>query len=105
MPPHPPDTAPVIHIARSSHELAPVDPSEWCETGPTAILTAMSSCVPNLGPRQRRRRLAFGLISLIIAAVLAAVLAAAEASTVVRAVVALPLYGSALGFLQHREKT
>jgi riboflavin transporter FmnP len=100
-----PDAAPVIHIARSSHELAPVDLSEWCATGPTAILTAMSSCVPNIGPGQRRRRLVFGLISLIIAAVLAAVLAAAEASIVVRAVVALPLYASALGFFQHREKT
>jgi uncharacterized membrane protein len=65
----------------------------------------MSSCVPNIGPRQRRRRLVFGLISLIIAAVLAAVLADAEASIVVRALVALPLYASALGLLQHREKT
>ena len=103
--PNSPDTAPVIHIARSSHDFAPVDQSEWCETGPTAILTAMSTCIPNLGPGQRRRRLVFGLVSLIIAAVLAAVLAAAEASIVVRAAVALPLYASTLGFLQHREKT
>jgi hypothetical protein len=79
--------------------------AEWCGVDSTAILTPMSACVPNIGPKQQRRRLVLGAVSLVLAAVLAATLAAADASIVARAIVALPLYAAALGFLQHDGKT
>jgi hypothetical protein len=65
----------------------------------------MSASVPNIGPRQQRRRLASGLVSLVLSAALAGVLVGIDASIAVRSLVVLPLYAAALGFLQHREKT
>lgn len=63
----------------------------------------MEVCVANLGPRQRRRRLLSGVASLAVAILAAAALAGAPAPA--RALVALPLFGAALGFLQYLEKT
>ena len=82
-----------------------MDLTEWCETDATAIVTAMSVSVPNIGPQQLRRRLTGGVVSLVISTVLAAALAAADASVAARAIVALPVYAAALGFLQYRAKT
>jgi hypothetical protein len=65
----------------------------------------MHACIPNIGPKQQRRRLILGGLGLVAAAALAATLAAADAPVAMRAIVALPLYGAALGFFQHREKT
>lgn len=79
--------------------------SEWCEAVTAAILSAMSACVPNIGPRQQRRRLASGLVSLALSAALAGLLAGIDASIAVRSLIVLPMYAAALGFLQHRDKT
>jgi hypothetical protein len=65
----------------------------------------MEACVPNIGPAQRRRRLVFGTGALVVAAGAALALAAIHASLIIRALVVLPLYGAALGFLQYRERT
>ena len=65
----------------------------------------MLACTPNIGTAQRRRRLLSGAALFMGAAVLAAALAAANASIVLRSIIALPLYGAALGVLQYREKT
>jgi hypothetical protein len=65
----------------------------------------MDACIPNIGRVQRRRRLILGIGALVVAAAVAAVLAAADAHLLIRALVALPLYGAALGFLQYREST
>ena len=65
----------------------------------------MDACVPNIGARQQRRRLILGGASLAAGVALALALAAADAALLLRALVALPLYGAALGFFQFREKT
>jgi hypothetical protein len=65
----------------------------------------MHTCIPNIGPRQRRRRLVSGFLSLAAAVALAAALAVATAPLLLRATLFLPLYGAALGFLQYRERT
>lgn len=64
-----------------------------------------SVCIANIGPRQRRARLRFGLV---MAVVTVAALAAALLLPVPRAarlLVFLPAWMAALGILQHREKT
>jgi hypothetical protein len=65
----------------------------------------MHACIPNIGPRQQRRRLALGAAAAVASAALALILAFADASVVLRTAVAVPLYGAALGFFQYREKT
>ena len=65
----------------------------------------MQACIPNIGPKQQRRRLLLGAVSLAAAVAAAAAFAAAGAGIAARALVALPLYGAALGFFQFREKT
>lgn len=66
----------------------------------------MQACIPNIGPRQRRRRLVLGIASFAAAAALgAAVLALGSPSYWLRAAVFLPLYGGMLGVLQYRERT
>ena len=63
----------------------------------------MEPCVPNIGPRQRARRLTSGLTALCGAAVLAFVLA--SAAIWLRALVLLPLLAAAYGVFQYLEKT
>lgn len=63
----------------------------------------MEPCVPNIGPRERARRLAFGLLSLAAAAVLALLLARSPLWE--RGFVFLPLLGAAYGTFQYLEKT
>ena len=61
--------------------------------------------IPNIGPRGQRQRLTFGLVSLGAAALLGGVLVALGAARGWRAVLFVPLWLSALGFFQAREKT
>ncbi|HEX9710241.1 MAG TPA: hypothetical protein VGB42_09790 [Candidatus Thermoplasmatota archaeon] len=63
----------------------------------------METCVANIGPAGRRRRLRQGIASLALAVILA--VAVVGAPVAVRATVVLPLFGAALGFFQFREKT
>ncbi|MBR9989504.1 MAG: hypothetical protein KFH98_07100 [Gemmatimonadetes bacterium] len=65
----------------------------------------MDARIPNIGPKQRRHRLLRGAVILVAAGALATALAVADAHAAVRALVALPLYGAMLGFVQYREKT
>jgi len=65
----------------------------------------MQACIPNLGRPQRRRRLMLAAFGLAAAVALAATLAALGASVIVRAIIVVPFYTAALGFLQYREKT
>ena len=61
--------------------------------------------IPNIGPRGQRQRRTLGLVSLAVAVLLAGVLVAAGVPRAWRAVVFVPLWLSALGFFQAREKT
>jgi len=61
--------------------------------------------IPNIGPRGQRQRLTFGLVSLGAAVLLAGVLVTVGVPRGWRAVVFVPLWLSALGFFQARQKT
>jgi hypothetical protein len=62
-------------------------------------------CVVNLGPRQRRIRRIFGVVGLLVAVAAAGALFAFDAPRWSRVALVLPLWISALGFFQAREKT
>jgi hypothetical protein len=64
---------------------------------------AMDPCVPNIGRRERRRRLTFGLLSFAVAAVLALLLA--RSPVWLRALVFLPSLTAAYGVFQYLDKT
>ena len=63
----------------------------------------MQPCIPNIGPRGQRRRLAFGLATLVGTAAVAPLLAGSPGW--LRALVFLPLLGAAHGIFQYLEKT
>lgn len=64
-----------------------------------------SDCIPNIGPGERRKRLRSGLAAWAVAALILALLLATDAHTLWRLLLILPLWGGAIGFFQHREKT
>ena len=68
-------------------------------------VVSAQACVANIGPRQRRQRLVFGVIALAAGAVILAGLLAADAPRATRLLGALPFWAAMLGFLQYREKT
>jgi hypothetical protein len=62
-------------------------------------------CVPNIGPRQRRRRMTFGVFFLLAGAALAGVLLAQDASRSSRLLAFVPFWIGAIGIVQATEKT
>jgi hypothetical protein len=62
-------------------------------------------CIANIGPKERRRRLRFGLITLGVSAVIAAALVISPLPAFLRLVLFLPLAAGASGIFQWREKT
>lgn len=64
-----------------------------------------AACVPNIGPRQRRRRLVVGVAAIVASVVALGLLLATDSPRVARLLAALPFWSGALGILQHREKT
>jgi hypothetical protein len=62
-------------------------------------------CVMNIGPREQRKRLEFGVNALCVAQLLAAFLIIAAVPRVWLLVVALPLWIAGSGIFQYREKT
>lgn len=64
-----------------------------------------AQCIANIGPRERRRRLVFGLVSLVVGALALAVLVALDVSRVWRLLLFVPFAGATVGYFQAREKT
>ncbi|MFL5733829.1 MAG: hypothetical protein ACJ78Q_11565 [Chloroflexia bacterium] len=62
-------------------------------------------CVANIGPRQRRQRLSFGLVSLAVGVGLAAVLIVLHAPPLLRLGLFVPFVLGTSGFFQAYEKT
>lgn len=62
-------------------------------------------CRMNIGPRERRKRAAFGLVMVAVGLVLAVALWALGVSRTWRLVVFAPLWIGALGVFQARAKT
>jgi hypothetical protein len=71
----------------------------------THQMETATACVINIGPRERRKRFAFGLALLGVSVVLGAVLVVSGVPRPWRLTLFLPLWGAALGFFQAREKT
>lgn len=64
-----------------------------------------AACVPNIGPRQRRRRLVVGVGAVVASVVVLTALLATDTPRAARLLAALPFWAGALGFLQYRERT
>lgn len=62
-------------------------------------------CIANISPRERQKRLNFGLLALGIGVVLLVFLLGSEASRWWRLVLLLPFFGGMVGIFQWRDKT
>ena len=72
---------------------------------PTGDSEAGGICIPNISPRERRRRLVGGVIMFVISLAILAVLMATGVDRWWRLAL-LPLFwGTAVGFFQWRDKT
>jgi hypothetical protein len=69
------------------------------------VVTSHSICIPNIGPRERRRRLVGGFVFLLITACVGGGLILFNAPRPWRLLVFLPAWASALGFFQASAKT
>jgi hypothetical protein len=65
----------------------------------------MTTASANIGPRERRKRLSFGVMLLSASLVAAAIMIHAGAARGWRVLLILPLWAAALGFFQARERT
>jgi hypothetical protein len=65
----------------------------------------MSTCIPNIGPRERHRRQVVGVVMLGIAVTLAAALVLFGAPRVWRLLVVVPAWIAGIGLFQVKEKT
>ena len=68
-------------------------------------MTEGAACVPNIGPRERRKRLFAGMAGLAVGVGLALILISAGVGQAWRLVLFLPYWFGALGVFQAREKT
>jgi fatty acid desaturase len=62
-------------------------------------------CMPNIGPRERKKRARFGMVALVVAVAAAGAMFALHSPRWSRVALFVPLAGAMLGFLQAREKT
>jgi uncharacterized membrane protein len=63
------------------------------------------TCIPNIGPRERRRRLMVGIAMFAIAVLVAAGLVLADAPRAWRLFVLFPAWVGSIGVFQAKEKT
>jgi hypothetical protein len=69
------------------------------------MATSQPLRVANIGPRERRKRLVFGMAAIGIGAVIALLLILIHAPLAWRLPLFLPLFAGALGVFQARDKT
>ncbi len=62
-------------------------------------------CIANIGPKQRRMRLNFGLVAAAAGVAFVAVTAFTGLPAWTRLAAFVPFFGAALGFFQYKEKT
>ena len=62
--------------------------------------SADAACVPNIGRRERHKRLVFGVVSLGVAAVATTALIAFDASRAWRLVLLFPFWAGTIGIFQ-----
>lgn len=71
----------------------------------TPASEAAAVCVVNIGPRERRRRMRFGIVLLVAGACLTALLVGLQADRPWRLLLFLPFWAGSVGVLQAREET
>ena len=64
-----------------------------------------STCIPNIGPREQRRRLVVGIAMCAVAIIVAGGLVLAGAPRAWRLFVLFPAWVGSIGLFQAREKT
>ena len=92
-----PGTSPVTTAPLLSQRAGRASPSE---RKPEQVV-----CLENIGPRERRKRIGFGVILLVASLGLAAVVVLTGVNRWWRLALFLPLAGSAIGFFQAFERT
>lgn len=68
-------------------------------------MIAAESCIANIGARERRKRLVFGVVALSLSVVISAIFVAQGVRPVWRLSLFVPLFAGALGFFQSRDRT
>jgi hypothetical protein len=64
-----------------------------------------SVCIANIGPRERHKRLIFGIAALAVSIVISFLFVFYGVRPVFRLPLFVPLYAGALGFFQARDRT
>lgn len=64
-----------------------------------------SGPIANIGPRERSKRLVFGIAAFTVSVVIAVLCAVTRAPPLVRLPLFFPLFFAALGFFQARDRT
>lgn len=64
-----------------------------------------SVCIANIGPRERRKRLVFGMVTLAASVVISFLFVFYGVRSVFRLFLFVPLFVGALGFFQYRDRT
>jgi hypothetical protein len=68
-------------------------------------MNAGESCIVNIGPRERQKRLVFGMTALFLSVVISAIFVIEGVRPVWRLTLFIPLFAGALGFFQARDRT
>jgi hypothetical protein len=68
-------------------------------------MTTGESCMANIGPREQRKRLIFGVTALFLSVVISAIFVIEGVRPIWRLVLFVPLFAGALGFFQARDRT
>jgi len=68
-------------------------------------MNAGESCIANIGPRERQKRLVFGGTALFLSIVISAIFAFEGVRPIWRLTLFVPLFAGALGFFQARDRT
>ncbi|HEY3745426.1 MAG TPA: hypothetical protein VGL17_04245 [Gemmatimonadaceae bacterium] len=68
-------------------------------------MNAGESCIANIGPRERQKRLIFGVTALFLSVVISAIFVIEGVRPIWRLVLFVPLFTGALGFFQARDRT
>ncbi len=75
------------------------------KSSPTGSASEPNVCLSNIGPKEQRKRLMFGIIAFVFGIAVAALLIATNANVLWRLVLFVPFAGAGIGYFQARDKT
>jgi hypothetical protein len=71
----------------------------------TGSASGSDVCLSNIGPKEQRKRLIFGIVALVFGLAVTALLIATNANVLWRLVLFIPFAGAGIGYFQARDKT